>query len=571
MKKIITVLLLTGVAWPTFGQGLCQTKDTLRDCWRRHVAVSDDEKTETNDKAEKNVKTAPTGVETGGLNLGSNTKNFLPLLAMSGLLGQASKGEDQNSLHFDLNFLIPGLGDSKNAQLSLDVNQKPEIHAALAKAIPEDGRDDAVKKLNDSLGDLDDYTVSFTYNRQGPRYGRNFKQYRDRFEKMVAAVAKELEDDGEASFPLDSIDERLTAIEDLQDELGVDPSDSLDTGEVDDPLDLTFKQFEEAWIDLERMRLSLRLEALYDEHGLGAIDAGDSFRSLARAAAQDAADPAGVRDAFGAVAEDLAIPARWTHFTIPEIAGKLGTRETHALMAGVEEAAQAHKRSVAAFEKKLKDKDLDLFADLVANQPQLHFSAKFRLREPLIGGDETSIKVTYEWGAVNLNRAMGKACMTDAFDADSCLGEYDDFVDDEKRKRIKDSARMSFSGEYVEVDDEQLSLPDLGVDSLRLEESKKLIISAGWSQRFGGDVAGGTPLRLDAVGKYEDVSDDPMRQDRLVASVTVTRQFGDLALPFGIVYANHGEFLGDVDEKLSAHLGVKFNGFTSQKKEQKGQ
>jgi hypothetical protein len=32
-----------------------------------------------------------------------------------------------------------------------------------------------------------------------------------------------------------------------------------------------------------------------------------------------------------------------------------------------------------------------------------------------------------------------------------------------------------------------------------------------------------------------------------------------LTVPFGIVYANHGEFLGDVDKQLSAHLGLKFD------------
>ena len=39
----------------------------------------------------------------------------------------------------------------------------------------------------------------------------------------------------------------------------------------------------------------------------------------------------------------------------------------------------------------------------------------------------------------------------------------------------------------------------------------------------------------------------------------LTRKVGNLSIPFGIVYANHGEFLGDVDARLSAHLGLKFN------------
>jgi hypothetical protein len=68
-------------------------------------------------------------------------------------------------------------------------------------------------------------------------------------------------------------------------------------------------------------------------------------------------------------------------------------------------------------------------------------------------------------------------------------------------------------------------------------------------------------MRLDLVANYEDVSDDPMRQNRGVATLTVTRRFGSMAVPFGIVYATRGEFLGEVDKQLSAHVGLKLNLF----------
>ena len=51
----------------------------------------------------------------------------------------------------------------------------------------------------------------------------------------------------------------------------------------------------------------------------------------------------------------------------------------------------------------------------------------------------------------------------------------------------------------------------------------------------------------------------PRRRDRLVASLTLTRKIGGLTVPFGIVYANHAEFLPDVDHQLSAHLGLRFS------------
>lgn len=98
---------------------------------------------------------------------------------------------------------------------------------------------------------------------------------------------------------------------------------------------------------------------------------------------------------------------------------------------------------------------------------------------------------------------------------------------------------------------------------MTLSGAKKLIISAGWSRLIPADSSGTQPMRVDFVAKYENVSDDPTRRDRGVATLTITRQFGNLTIPFGIVYANHPEFLGPVDKELSAHVGLKFNLFSA--------
>ena len=65
-------------------------------------------------------------------------------------------------------------------------------------------------------------------------------------------------------------------------------------------------------------------------------------------------------------------------------------------------------------------------------------------------------------------------------------------------------------------------------------------------------VEGARRMSVGMSVKFEDVSDDPMRQDRLVAALTVTKKFGDITLPFGLVYANHTEFVTEVDEEISA-------------------
>ena len=40
---------------------------------------------------------------------------------------------------------------------------------------------------------------------------------------------------------------------------------------------------------------------------------------------------------------------------------------------------------------------------------------------------------------------------------------------------------------------------------------------------------------------------------------TVTKTVGEVSIPLGIVLANHGEILPDVDERLSARFGLTFD------------
>lgn len=48
-------------------------------------------------------------------------------------------------------------------------------------------------------------------------------------------------------------------------------------------------------------------------------------------------------------------------------------------------------------------------------------------------------------------------------------------------------------------------------------------------------------------------------RDRLVITATMNLKVGEMDVPLGIVYANHGKYLGEVDKQFSAHLGLKFD------------
>jgi hypothetical protein len=200
---------------------------------------------------------------------------------------------------------------------------------------------------------------------------------------------------------------------------------------------------------------------------------------------------------------------------------------------------------------------LKSYHQLVDNQPQLYVTAERKLRDPLVGSDELSVKVTYEgsWKNRNLNAAT-KGCK-EKWKTRECLNNYMGYVD-KWEDEIEKGYRFSFSGEYVDIDGESIvtGLPNL--DPITSASARKLVLNAGWGRNF--DVGDGQTFQLDLVGSYEDFSDDPKRQDRGIARLTLTRNVGKMSIPFGIVYANHAEFLDDkdVDARLSAHIGLTF-------------
>jgi len=426
----------------------------------------------------------PTGVQTGGANLASNTTNFIPLLSLTGLLGDVQQGDTEGTYVFDLNFLTPGLSRDKNAKLQAVVNSQPQVSDAIKSQLPADQRDALAQKIQTGLGDLSDYALSLTYSWVDHRHGRGFEQYRDRFASLVAAVNSrfgQLEDDG----------------------------------------------------GLRRVGTAARNAQL--KFGIQGDVLNKSFDSLAAQNSQAAAE---LKAAVEKGQEEV-------------LAQEAGDREIW-LAAG-----------------------LGHFADLLDNQPQLNFSAQQSFRDDVLGGDVTSGKVSYEWGRANLNNAFRtKRCQEDldtpatntieAATLERCLTEYTAFVD-KNQGHLRDGEKFSFTAEYLSVKAKTFDLPAQGLTGLRVNGAKKVIVKVGYGRYFADPTGGTDPVRLDFVGSYEDVSDDPMRQDRGVATLTITRKFGTISVPLGIVYANRGEFLGEVDKKFSAHVGLKFDlgGFAS--------
>jgi len=229
----------------------------------------------------------------------------------------------------------------------------------------------------------------------------------------------------------------------------------------------------------------------------------------------------------------------------------------------IEHSARAASEHREAVEKLANDKGLDIFADLVNNQPQFYTSVGYRSRQDLVGPDQLTAKLTYEKGFFNINALrgkLGKNCLAAAASgaaAPACLAPYSDWVND-NRERIKADERISISIQYTKDDSYSFQQAADHID-LRLPTSHELVASFSYG-RYLMFTKDGQNTRLDISAMYEDVSNDASRRDRGVGSITLTRKINNsMSLPIGLVYANHGKFLGEVDKELSAHFGLKFN------------
>ncbi len=195
--------------------------------------------------------------------------------------------------------------------------------------------------------------------------------------------------------------------------------------------------------------------------------------------------------------------------------------------------------------------------DLVNNQPQFVASVEYRSRDEVVGPDELAAKVSYEVGGPNINSLRQHIATCADREALSCYAAY---LDDKEvqRELASGSVHFKFSAEYSEVQRLEFSLPDPAFDYV-LKPVKHLSVSAGMGRYFGPDVSAGRRARFDLTASYEDFSDDPSRQDRGLANLTVTYPIsGGFFLSVGAVYATKPEFRGDVDEEISARAGFTY-------------
>lgn len=248
--------------------------------------------------------------------------------------------------------------------------------------------------------------------------------------------------------------------------------------------------------------------------------------------------------------------------------GRRGEEVGQQLETGLQSAADAMKRFVAAVEEPLDQAD-----DLIANQPQLLIEGSYNERRDLTGPDEWSLGLKYEVGLFgNLNdlrtwaKEHSSECPSSQKPSYDCLDAYLD----QRKQAGENGQRLRIQAQYTRTNPLRFILPEDDFE-YSLDRTEKRTGSLTYGRYLPGvrlpnllqPTAAGAPpedvARFDLEASYDDVTGDPMRQSRFTATATLSQKMTDgTVLSISAVYANKPEYLGEVDEELSARFGLKW-------------
>ncbi len=391
---------------------------------------------------------------------------------------------------------VIAIGDSWRVGVGVTAFADPEVFEPLKKALPEAIRDERVKTLDEEIGDFDKVDFRLAISREDAKGERRFGRDADDYSDLFSIWKQGIRDAAGQTMAVSM------AVS------GTPFNQWVRGGDVDQAM---------------------------DDFG------GDKFLTAG----------------------------------LSELEAKLGKERCDKLEQGIIEAAKGTKALLADVDKVIVDIDkaIGQIDDLIANQPQLYLKVDYRQREDTTGPEELSGKFVYEMGmSGNVNDFISWAknhpnqCTATAsgYPDYACMVKYLN----QKPKAADNGNRLAVSVEYASADAIDFQLPEDDF-TFKVDETEKWIGALSYGRYFpkfsflslagedGSGVEDGTRFELEA--SYEDVSGDPMRQSRFLATATFSQVMAKKTLfSISLVYANKPEYLGEVDEEVSARFGIKW-------------
>jgi hypothetical protein len=213
---------------------------------------------------------------------------------------------------------------------------------------------------------------------------------------------------------------------------------------------------------------------------------------------------------------------------------------------------------------------IDNVAELINNQEQLYFSAQYHDLNSLAGASSWAIKATYAVGGKNITKFL--AAQKNSGNCDvarmvqeqnptttptasiACLTALETYIG---KATIDRTWRIAASLDISRTDANEIAISQLATP-IKTPQSDSQVISLTAGRRFDPP-SSSRERRIDITASYENVSDDPNRDDRLVGSITWTQELSDkMSLPITLSYANKSKYLPDNDKHLSAHFAISY-------------
>lgn len=504
--------LLLACAQVYSAETLCADTQSIDACYEEKVdkpakLTLDDATLGAVDNSKKSVKATTTeaakedqaGAASAGPQARSTVTDLIPWLNMLGVLSDSDASD--GTIAVDLNFLLPvrkkeTANTDRDSQLKWAIDVEPAPFEALIAAVPESVRAQRKKELSEKIADTADSELQYSYSLVTRNHGRDFRRNNARLTALVAGPMLG------GSGPVASARGKVVSAQ------------------------REFRQDISAFVRRlggdENPKNNLTLNEPLNKFELSKAEKDELESIIAKASKEVTPALADLRTQLNAVV------------TSP---------------------------------------GLNSMATLVQMQPQLLFSATRRFRDEIVGPESRGFRVTYERSSVSLTeffkdttekgceeveklKSVDEVSRVDFVKADACYLALNAYMNDDKvLEQLNAESRWKAALEFKQVDDWRYAIPGDGVD-LELPKHDRLTASVGIGRAITSSKG---KDRVDFEVAFDNnLDDDDTYKNRFVVTLTYTRRFGEMDLPFSIVYANKSEFLEGTDKQIGLHFGIKY-------------
>jgi hypothetical protein len=310
------------------------------------------------------------------------------------------------------------------------------------------------------------------------------------------------------------------------------------------------------------MSLSISISRSNEETGRSPAQHSGLFHALLAASVRPNARLELARRAYNSLLEEIELRTRnetdpakkFTRGELDSGFGALPAEDLDRVLVAYEQMELASHADLVLIRDNLRASGFYDALELLSNNPQWSFVANYRSRDELAGPDEWTATVRYEIGWPSLRQAQKELGCAD----DACVAsKFSTFILSPSTRRSRNSSpRFAFNLSYTERARYDFLLPS-STFAFSRESVSSLVGGISYGMFLTGTPSDPNRIRLDIAANYEDVSDDPAKNDRGVANLTFTYPIGGgTFLSIGAVYATKPEYRGDVDEELNARAGL---------------